>query len=33
MPAIGAPPAPEPPGVFPTGYFGRRQGVLDWLTS
>ena len=33
MPAIGAPPSPEPPGKFPTGYFGRRQEKLDWLTS
>jgi hypothetical protein len=31
MPAIGAPPGPEGPGTFPTGYFGTRQEALDWL--
>jgi hypothetical protein len=31
MPAIGAPPAPEAPATFPTGYFARRQAALDWL--
>jgi hypothetical protein len=33
MPAIGAPPQKEPPGEFPTGYFGRRQDALDWLAG
>ena len=33
MPMIGAPPAPEGPGLFPTAYFGRRQDALDWLTN
>ena len=33
MPMIGMPPVPEEPGRFPTGYFGRRQDALDWLTS
>jgi hypothetical protein len=31
MPMIGSAPAPEPPGRFPTGYFGSRQAALDWL--
>jgi hypothetical protein len=31
MPMIGSAPAPEPPGRFPTGYFGSRQTALDWL--
>ena len=33
MPLIGRPPAPEPPGRFPTGYFGRRRDAVEWLTS
>jgi hypothetical protein len=33
MPLIGGPPAPEPPGRFPTGYFGRRSDAVEWLTS
>ena len=33
MPAIGAPPAAEPPAIFPTGYFARRQDALDWLAG
>lgn len=33
MPMIGEPPAPEPPGRFPTGYFGRRQDALEWLAG
>ncbi|MBJ7600859.1 MAG: hypothetical protein DLM67_13000 [Candidatus Nephthysia bennettiae] len=33
MPMIGAPPAPEGPGRFPTGYFGRRQDALVWLAG
>jgi hypothetical protein len=33
MPMIGLPPAVEGPGRFPTGYFGRRQDALDWLTT
>ena len=33
MPMIGAPPAPEGPARFPTGYFGRRQDALDWLSG
>jgi hypothetical protein len=33
MPAIGAPPAPEGPATFPTGYFARRQEALDWLAG
>ncbi len=32
MPAIGAPPAPEGPADFPTGYFGRRADAVSWLT-
>ena len=31
MPAIGAPPAPEGPAEFPTGYFGSRADALAWL--
>lgn len=27
----GTPPAPEPPGDFPTGYFAEHQRVLDWF--
>lgn len=27
----GNPPAKEPPGVFPTGYFSERQNILDWF--
>ena len=33
MPMIGTAPAVEPPGHFPTGYFGTRQAALDWLRS
>jgi hypothetical protein len=33
MPMIGEPPTVEAPGVFPTGYFGRRQDALDWLAG
>lgn len=33
MPLIGAPPAREAPGTYPTGYFGRRQDALDWLSA
>jgi hypothetical protein len=33
MPMIGAPPAAEGPGQFPTGYFGRRQDALEWLRA
>lgn len=33
MPAIGAAPAAESPGVFPTGYFGRREAALEWLAG
>jgi hypothetical protein len=33
MPAIGAPPAPERPATFPTGYFAHRQQALDWLAG
>lgn len=31
MPAIGSEPAPEGPGEFPTGYFGRRAEAIAWL--
>ena len=31
MPAIGAPPAPEGPADFPTGYFGTRAEALAWF--
>jgi len=30
---IGSVPALEPPGLFPTGYFGARQQALDWLAG
>ena len=33
MPAIGAEPAPEGPGSFPTGYFGTREDAVAWLAS
>jgi len=33
MPLVGAPPAPEGPASFPTGYFSRRQDALDWLAG
>jgi hypothetical protein len=33
MPMIGAPPAAEAPGNFPTGYFGRREDALRWLAG
>jgi hypothetical protein len=33
MPAIGAPPAPEGPAHFPTGYFGTRRDALAWLAT
>ena len=33
MPMIGTPPAHEGPGRFPTGYFGRRQDALEWLSG
>jgi hypothetical protein len=33
MPMIGATPAPEPPGQFPTGYFSRRADALTWLSG
>jgi hypothetical protein len=33
MPAIGSPPQSEPPGAFPTGYFGSREQALGWLAS
>jgi hypothetical protein len=33
IPMIGEPPTPEAPGRFPTGYFGRRQDAVDWLTG
>ena len=33
MPMIGAPPAPEGPADFPTGYFGSRTDALEWLKS
>jgi hypothetical protein len=33
MPMVGLPPAREEPGLFPTGYFDRRQDALDWLAS
>ncbi len=32
MPMIGQPPENEAPARFPTGYFGRRQDALAWLT-
>jgi hypothetical protein len=33
MPMIGTPPAIEAPGLFPTGYFSRRQHALEWLAG
>jgi hypothetical protein len=33
MPMIGAPPANEGPGQFPTGYFGSRRSALEWLAG
>jgi hypothetical protein len=33
MPAIGAPPAKEGPGNFPTGYFGTRESALAWIEA
>ena len=33
MPAIGAPPAPEGPADFPTGYYGSRADALSWLRA
>lgn len=33
MPLIGKPPAVEGPGQFPTGYFGRREDAIDWLSG
>jgi hypothetical protein len=33
MPAIGSPPAIEPPATYLTGYFGRRNDALAWLAS
>ena len=33
MPAIGAPPAPEGPGEFPTAYFGTRAEARAWLSA
>jgi len=33
MPAIGAPPAPETPGTFPTAYFGSRADATAWLAD
>lgn len=33
MAAVGAPPTSMGPSTFPTAYFARRQGALDWLTS
>lgn len=33
MPAIGAPPEPEGPADFPTGYFASRSDALLWLTG
>ena len=29
----GAEPAPEPPGVFPTGYFDARGDIDAWFAS
>jgi len=31
MPAIGAPPAPDGPADFPTGWFASRRDALTWL--
>ena len=33
MPLIGADPANEGPGQFPTPYFGSREDAIAWLTS
>ena len=33
MPAVGAPPAPEGPATFPTGYFDSRPAALAWLAG
>jgi hypothetical protein len=33
MPMIGQPPENEAPGRFPTGYFGKRQDALAWLSG
>ena len=33
MPAVGAPPAPEGPAAFPTGYFETRPAALAWLAG
>lgn len=33
MPAIGAPPAPEGPAEFTTGYFATRAEALAWFKS
>lgn len=29
----GNPPAPEPPGEFPTGYFTRRVSISEWFNQ
>lgn len=33
VPAIGTPPAPEGPAIFPTAYFGSRLDALSWLSD
>jgi hypothetical protein len=33
MPAVGSPPAPEGPAVFPTAYFDARPDALTWLAG
>jgi hypothetical protein len=33
MPAVGAPPPPEGPAAFPTGYFDSRPAALAWLAG
>jgi hypothetical protein len=33
MPAIGAPPAPDGPANFPTGWFASRREALSWLNG
>ena len=33
MPLIGAEPANEGPGTFPTGYFGSRSAAIAWLAG
>jgi hypothetical protein len=33
VPLIGMEPGPMGPSSFPTGYFGRRQLALDWLSE